>query len=100
MPASYFLGTRLLGSTIAYHKWDDATECRDSEALFCPTCGEVWGRVVEALATSWHCTIRPCHKHGPGLDSAGSFIAPWRNTTDELPSEVLLYEVQLRLQRN
>lgn len=100
MPASYFLGTRLLGSTIACHKWDDTEDFRDSEALFCPVCGEIWGRIVESLAYRWHTTTRECARHGrPEQDSAGSFIAPWRKTFAELPPEVLVYEANLRLSR-
>lgn len=100
MPASYFLGNRLLGSTIAYHKWSDTEVMRESEAMFCPVCGEIWGRIVESLATSWHTTTRECQRHGrPDQDSAGSFIAPWRTTFGELPPEVLRYEAQLRLDR-
>lgn len=98
MPAAYFLGTQLLGSTIAYHKWDDTEDARFSEALFCPVCGDIWARIVESLATTWHVTNRECSKHS-SRDCAGSFIAPWRTTFEELPPEVLRYEAQLRLNR-
>lgn len=101
MPASYFLGSRLLGSTIAYHKWSDTEKMPDSEAFFCPECGEIWGRILESLSCNWHVTIRSCAQHPryPGEDAAGSFIAPWRKAFEELPPEVLRYETQLRLDR-
>lgn len=100
MPATYFLGTRRLGSTIAYHRWSDTEDMRDSEALFCPVCGEIWGRIVESLSPQWFTTTRECTRHGRlDQDAAGSFIAPWRATFEELPSEVLRYETQLRLDR-
>lgn len=92
MPAAYFLGNRLLGSTILWHQWSDTELAQFSEALFCQKCGEIWGRVVEGLAPEWHVTNRRCAKHGDG-----SFIAPWRTTFEELPPEVLRYELQLRL---
>lgn len=91
MPANYFLGSRLLASTIAYHNWDDTTPEPNSEAFFCPQCGDIWGRIVESLGTIHYSITRPCASHGNG-----SFIAPWRTTFDELPLEVLRYEFLLR----
>jgi hypothetical protein len=96
--ASYFLGSQLLGTSRQLPKHSDDAFQHSSEALFCPVCGEVWGRVHEPAFHSWHVTIRECRKHST-RDSAGSFIAPWRATFAELPPEVLAYEAILRLER-
>lgn len=98
MPASYFLGTRLIGDTILNPRWADTEEARYNQALFCPRCGDIWGRIIHHPADEWHATIRNCPRH-PTSDAAGSFIAPWRTTFEELPPEVLRYEAQLRLDR-
>jgi hypothetical protein len=99
MPASYFLGNRLLGTSPKQAMWDDTTPLAGNEAMFCPTCGEVWGRVLIWERSPWHTTTRNCAKHPTCLDSPGSFIASWRTTFEELPPEVLAYELQLRLNR-
>lgn len=104
MPASYFLGTRLLGDSIRNPMWDDAEEADYNLALFCPICGDIWGRVIKHPQIDWHSTVRHCarhfdHQRNWGGDHAGSFIASWRRTFAELPPEVLQYEVQLRLDR-
>lgn len=100
MTARYFLGSQLLGSSGHVVKWDDSQLTTASLALACPTCGEVWGRVLDNFP-GWQFVVRPCHKHPrtDADDSAGSFIAPWRSTFQELPPEVLEYELQLRLDR-
>lgn len=104
MPASYFLGTRLLGSSSRPAMWDDATVDDHNVALFCPLCGEIWGRIHQYPGLAWHAQTRFCARHFTseanwGGDSAGSFIASWRRTFQELPPEVLEYEAQLRLDR-
>lgn len=92
MPATYFLGTRLLGDSILNPMWADSEPAHYNQALFCCSCGDIWGRVVYHQRSIWVTTNRSCGKHG-----GGSFIAPWRTTFEELPPEVLQYELQLRL---
>ena len=105
MPASYFLGTRLLGSSPANPRWDDDRDLFfEHQALFCPMCGEVWARILIDGANGWRVAVRHCAKEyrKPGnwdSDSSGSFIASWRRTFSELPPEVLEYEAKLRLER-
>ena len=94
MPALYFLGSRLLGKTLHNPWWSDTELAEWNEALCCPECGEIWGRVLIPGRHNWHFTVRPCPKHGEG-----TFIAPWRRTFQELPPEVLEYEAKLRLER-
>lgn len=93
----YFLGTRLLASTPIPPGWDDLTRAGASLAYFCPTCGEIWGRVMtEGL--EWLPIRSGCSRH-PYLDPIGSsFILPWRSNAAlaELPAEVLAYEFNLR----
>ena len=99
MPASYFLGNRLLGTSIAKPAWTDSEGSDHSLLMMCPVCGEVWGRVHYDFGIGWHAVTRNCIKHQTIGDEAGSFIHPWRKTFRELPPEVLAYELQLRLNR-
>lgn len=90
--AHYFLGNRLLATTSRLPMWADAVVQVTSVGMMCPACGEAWGRVVNTTANSWTFMMRECQRHG-----SGSFIAPWANQFEELPPEVLHYELQLRL---
>lgn len=72
--------------------WADSVVQETNVGMMCPTCGEAWARVVNTAATHWTFQMRGCTKHG-----SGSFIAPWANQFEELPPEVLHYELQLRL---
>ncbi len=93
----YFLGSRLLATTSIPPMWDDATIDHASTAYICPTCGEVWARVM-IEGSEWHPIKAACQKHH-FLRSGGYFLAPWRKTCWELPQEVLMYELQLLLDR-
>ena len=102
--ASYFLGSRLLGTSRQLPMFADDQMSRTSEALFCPACGEIWGRIHEPMFKEWSVQVRYCAKHfaHPNNwcgDASGSFIASWRRTFAELPPEVLAYEAILRLER-
>ena len=96
--AHYFLGSRLLGTGL--EPFGEPAPY----ALFCYRCGELWGRVAFENGNphyKWTIRERLCVKHratNPEYDSAGSFIPEWRHgCPEELPKEVLLYELQLRL---
>ena len=92
MGTHYFLGSRLLGTSPALHRWEDSKVHHQNVAHFCPACGEVWGRICDERVAGWFAQTTLCAKHG-----GGSFISPWRNAFEELPPEVLHYELQLRL---
>ena len=94
MPALYFLGNRLLGSSPELSRWDDLKVNHNNLAYFCPTCGDIWGRVADDRCAGWFPVNVPCAKHGNG-----SFIFVWRNSFEELPPEVLKYELDTRLSR-
>jgi len=95
-PASYFLGTRLLGTGNGY-LWADAEPCIRSLVFVCPTCGEAWGRVFQP-GREWLPVRRGCSLHPFLSDVGGSFIHPWRSgCPSEFPASVLSYELQLRL---
>lgn len=94
MGAYYFLGNQLLGTSKRPPMWSDTEIQETNVGLMCDHCGEVWGRVVNSLASRWTFQMRLCSKHGNG-----SFIAAWANKFEELPPEVLSYELQLRLNR-
>lgn len=90
--ALYFLGNQLLGTSPRRAMWSDTEPQAVHVGLMCATCGEVWGRVVQEGAPQWAFQMRYCSKHG-----GGSFIAAWCKNFDELPPEVLAYELQLQL---
>ena len=99
MPASYFLGNRLLATSHSHPYWDDTMFAARSVAFMCPACGEVWGRIA-LESGDWLPLLRPCqrHPHPNQGEPGGSFIHPWRiGCPAELPPEVLRYELQLRL---
>ena len=99
MPASYFLGTRLLGVGPSL-LWSDNEPCRHSLLFVCPTCGDVWGRIYQPEA-EWLPLRRGCQSHPFLSEIGGSFIAPWRlGCPAELPEPVLSYELQLLLSQS
>lgn len=98
MPTHYFLGNRLLGTSRQLPAWADHDTDTASQVLVCPTCGEAWGRIaVEVKGSEWLPVRRGCAKHPWGDKVGASFIAGWRQTFAELPPEVLLYELNIRL---
>ena len=92
----YFLGTRLLGVSPHLPWWSDSERTCTSQALLCPTCGEVWGRIAVA-GLPWQAITRGCKLHPYLADIGGTFIAPWRRQFEELPPEVLRYEFDIRV---
>lgn len=94
MPALYFLGNKLLGSSPELSKWEDHKVNHTNTAFFCPRCGEVWGRIMDDRVAGWSAVTSLCGKH-----NGGSFIAPWRSSFEELPPEVLQYELGIWLNR-
>lgn len=92
MGAHYFLGQRLLGTSPKPPMWADEVKADRSIGFMCEVCGEIWGRVIHDKPAFWGYQMRLCAKHGDG-----SFIAAWSNKFEELPPEVLQYELQLRL---
>lgn len=98
MPTHYFLGNRLIGTSRQLPAWSDIALESDHQLFVCPTCGEAWGRVTtEVDGAEWLPVRRPCARHSWLGEPGGSFIAPWRTTFVELPPEVLLYELNIRL---
>ena len=91
--AHYFLGNRLLGSTARVQTWE-GTRPSPCIAYFCPTCGEVWGRLVVAPSDQWLPLCAPCKLHTAWSGTVpGSFLRSWNpHGIDELPNELLAYE--------
>ena len=97
MPASYFLGTRFLGTGNSYW-WSDTQLSENSLVFVCPTCGEAWGRIFQQ-GCEWLPVRSGCPLHPFLSDVGGSFIPSWRSgCPSELPAPVLSYELNLRLQ--
>lgn len=111
---SYFLGAQLLGQSETF----SASASVHSQAFFCTTCGEIWGRLAveqEAMSQVWEITYSPCLKHKsqmalewghiPGSFLGGSFLARrvdsaimhWAKAIDVMPVEVLRRELKLAL---
>lgn len=94
MGAHYFLGNQLLGISPRLPMWSDSQVEPTNQRLFCPNCGTIWGSVYISDKVLCSPVIRRCSQHGDG-----SFIAPWRQAFEELPPEVLRYELLLRLDK-
>lgn len=93
----YFLGQRLLASTDLPRMWDDTREARNSEAFLCPTCGELWGRIF-IPGGKWMAQHVGCARHpGSDYEVGATFIHAWRYTLEDLPYDVLAYELAIRL---
>jgi hypothetical protein len=90
--AYYFLGNQLLGTSLKPPMWSDEAVQECNVAFMCRTCGDVWARITNTTRSDWTFLMRACSKHGDG-----SFIAAWSNKFDELPPEVLHYELLLLL---
>lgn len=73
-----------------------------SLAFFCPVCGDVWARRIIEPATRWNVLTRECKKHiAPRYcEPEGSVWIDYdRDFLKNLPKEVLLYELNLRLEK-
>jgi hypothetical protein len=59
---TFFLGPQHLGrrEVSPHPDWQER-----SLAYFCPTCGEVWGRVLVSTATTWDALYRQCSSCPP-----------------------------------
>lgn len=105
MGAHYFLGNQLLGSSTSDFPYSQSC------ALFCTTCGDVWGRI--ATGGPWRVRSVPCIKHQPtGVVDwgtvPGSFLIASltkehtsvmfaAETLEALPPEVLRRELDIHL---
>lgn len=108
--ALYFLQNKLIGQT--------TFQCEASPhslAYFCPTCGEVWGRVVVDGGKYWSVQHVACEKHLPqgvpewgkppgcfctDLDSRRRNLSVlwWGRAIEHLPPELLQRELLLTIQ--
>jgi hypothetical protein len=105
-PVAFYLGTTLLGtSSITTREF-----VPNSHAMFCPTCGEIWGRIV-VDPNSWHVHSAACERHPrrgvpdwanlPGCFTSGTMpstllgVAGAARALDILPLAVLRREFLL-----
>ena len=108
MIATYFFGGWELDSTeVPEH---DVVKLR-SQTFFCPTCGQIWARVV-INGAEWSCKEQPCQLH-PDLSgwdrihgsmaSSRSFEMAWPGdwaiTLEYLPRKILQREFELSLKQ-
>lgn len=122
MKQTFFLRDRVLGSrdiprTYPADPLGHAAGARfrcQNLALFCPVCGEIWGRVLyEETLPTWRIEARYCASHGSEMFEAagwfdytrGSFIYPYPDAGNPLafasnwPEEVVRYECNLLLSK-
>lgn len=106
--ASYFLGSRLLGVS----SFTTPNCLPHSEAFFCATCGDLWGRVL-VDGSAWSVHTIPCEKHAPtGVPDwgavPGSFLPNrlfaetvsvmfWATVLEHLPPAVLARELEIAI---
>lgn len=72
-----------------------------SLAFFCPKCGDVWARRIIEPATRWNVLTHECAKHPAPryCEPAGSIWIDYNTEfLKNLPKEVLMYELNLRLE--
>ena len=83
----------------------------DSIAYFCPTCGDVWGRIV--AGAYWQLLTVPCEQHVPACVASwykipGSILIPmerkdavgrwgWGAVLEVLPAAVLQRELLIHI---
>jgi len=110
-PADYFIGNEYYGRSMVPNQQPYAA---DSIAMFCPCCGEVWGRIVVEGRPYWRVVTRACRKHTPtsaldwgavpgsmlsqNLDPAFSVNAYSPMALEKAPEALLKYELELSLQ--
>jgi hypothetical protein len=98
--AQYFEGRQYVGSRRA--AIPDVPDFWPSVAYFCPTCGELWGRMIYQFpedyttrsTVAWMIERRRCVKHGDGQFLVGYDLHPLENFSSGLlkrEAEVLLY---------
>ena len=103
MKVSYYIRNRLLAEY-------SCEERPQSLALFCATCGDIWGR-VHCEGQSWIVESVPCEKHSPANVPEwgrwpGSFLNPlltkdlvgldgWPTCVEVLPPELIKREFEL-----
>ena len=92
MAVHYFLGGARIAKGTQRPQWNEHADF-PSTAYFCPTCGEIWARIL-VEGTSWNMLLIPCQAHG-----GGEFLPPWSASIDAYPLEVLLHDFPLALKR-
>lgn len=105
------LGTRETGLRWTCHKAQWAMNITlpfYNQALFCPACGSIWGRVTyDHAAPTWQILSRSCEEHGKTrLDAgaAGSFRSTFPGSdplqfADDWPDGTIRYEGELMLRK-
>lgn len=112
-----FLGSRDIPPTFESNPNGHAPGVRfrhSNLALFCPACGEIWGRVLHDVALpEWKVETRHCASHPAPVETLvgwtdwkrGSFIALFPEIPDSLtfapdwPPAVCLHEIRVLLSK-
>jgi hypothetical protein len=112
--AMYFLGSKFLDQSEFVSEYQP-----HSLAYFCPTCGEVWGRILcnGQYAPHWSVEVVPCVRHttqcvpswgkvpgsfcsshAEGNTKARLSVMWWGRALEHLPSAVFCREFEIALQ--
>lgn len=57
---TYFINTKYFGKSDITHD-----SLSHNIAYFCPSCGDIWARVVSDKSSYWHIETVSCEKHEP-----------------------------------
>lgn len=106
--AHYFLGSRLLGTS----QFNTPNCLPYSEALFCTTCGDLWGRAA-VDGSGWLVRSVLCEKHAPtsipdwsavpgsflqnSLRASETSVMFWATVLEHLPQAVLARELGIAI---
>ena len=97
----FFSEGRYLGSrTIQDNRVVPGLDIRrhHSYVLFCPRCGEVWGRVLHVGAEYTECNQRFCLKHGDGRIACPPAWFDWPTRFEsDWPSAAIRWEFEATL---
>lgn len=98
--ASIFVGNRSLGTfpVPLFHTDRTGAFPVQSVAYFCPSCGDIWGRIVIPGSTATQCRYRPCERHGDGRLTQSAWPSePATYVTPAWPRAALERELDLEL---
>ncbi len=98
--AAVFVAGRSLGTfevPLFYSDRSGAVPVR-SVVYFCPSCGDIWGRIFVPGAGSTQCRYRACEKHGDGRLTQSAWPSePATYLTEAWPRPALVRELELEL---
>ena len=99
----YWIGGRYIGAGPAEReRIHEGLYVPRSYAYFCPSCGDVWARVIVLdgeVSQKFFAWVAPCPKHElDGVGVSGSLLLPLNHTFNvSLPDEMIQWEFEQHL---